>query len=345
MMITFLVSISRATGPIFDFDLHMLRLKAKSRFRFVSCTLLAAASIACGKDTPLPEIHQAAASLTGNHHFDHVIMIVLENEDAISVAKVPYMDSLAKRGVLFRDYYAVAHPSYPNYLALISGHTFIGDAQKAQPDSAAYNRRDFGDAQLLIDAPSIVDGLQAQHTSWNAFAEDYPVTDQSPNRCDFGSKSGLYARKHFPFLSFKGFHDHPDWCAHVRNLKWFRSDSLAAYTFIAPNLIHDGHNAPLSTAVEWVSGFLRPLINNPAVMDSTLIIVTFDESASNTRQTLLGTVKPNVIYTVFLGNMVKAGTNSDVPYSHINLERTIETNFGLPAIGPKNTAVIEGVWR
>jgi Phosphoesterase family. len=79
-----------------------------------------------------------------------------------------------RRGVLFTNYYAVAHPSYPNYLALVSGHTFIDD-EKAQPDPEAYNRREFGDAQLLIDAPTVADGLEAQHTSWNAFAEDYPV--------------------------------------------------------------------------------------------------------------------------------------------------------------------------
>jgi hypothetical protein len=317
----------------------------KSLLRILCASFLGFAVIACGKDTPLPEIHQIAASLTGNHHFDHIIVIVLENEDAITVTKVPYMDSLAKRGVLFTNYYAVAHPSYPNYLALVSGHTFIDDDEKAQPDPIAYNRRDFGDAQLLIDAPTIADGLEAQHTSWNAFAEDYPVTDQSPTHCDFTSRQGLYARKHFPFLSFKGFRDHPERCSHIRNLKWFRADSLAAYTFIAPNLVHDGHDAPLSSAVKWLRGFLNPLIDNPAIMDSTVVAVTFDESASTARQTMLGNSNPNVVYTVFIGNMVKGGTTTQVPYSHYNLERTIETNFGLPSIGPKNTSAIDGIWR
>ncbi len=315
----------------------------------VSAVAIAAAVVAtgCGRDTALPEVRQKVASLVGNHHFDHVILVVLENEDAIVVAKVPYMDSLARRGVHFRDYYAVAHPSYPNYLAMISGHTFTDDEDKARgPDPVAYSRREFGDAQLLIDAPTIVDGLEAQGTSWNAFAEDYPVGDAVPTRCDFRSASGLYARKHFPFLSFKEFRDHPELCAHVRNLKWFRPDSLAAYTFIAPNLIHDGHDAPLSTAVTWLRGFLNPLMNNPTVMDSTLIVVTFDESASNTRQTMLGNRRPNVVYTVFLGDMVKAGTVSDVPYNHFNLLRTIEWNFGLsPSLAPKNMGPIDDVWR
>jgi Phosphoesterase family. len=323
----------------------MLKPPKQSLLKFACASLLGISIAACGKETPLPEIHQLAASLKGNHHFDHVILIVLENEDAITVTKVPYMDSLAKRGVLFTNYYAVAHPSYPNYLALVSGHTFIGDEEKARHDPDAYNPREFGDAQLLIDAPTIADGLEAQHTSWNAFAENYPVTEQAPSHCDFTSRSGLYARKHFPFLSFKEFRDHPELCSHIRNLKWFRADSLAAFTFIAPNLVHDGHDAPLTSAVKWLGGFLNPIVNNQALMDSTMVVVTFDESASTARQTMLGNSNPNVVYTVLLGNMLKGGTTSNVPYSHYNLERTIETNFGLPSIGPKNTSAIDGVWR
>src|SRR4051812_36569720 len=103
--------------------------------------------MACGRDTALPEIHKMAASLKGNHHFDHYIQIVLENENAIDVLRVPYMDSLARRGVLFDNFYAVAHPSYPNYLAMIAGHTFIDDEEHARPDPTAYKRTEVGDAQ------------------------------------------------------------------------------------------------------------------------------------------------------------------------------------------------------
>lgn len=310
------------------------------------CIVIVVSTTACGRETALPEVQQMAASLKGNHHFDHYVQIVLENEDAINVQQVPYMDSLGKRGVLFENYYAVAHPSYPNYLAMIAGHTFIDDDERARPDPIAYKRSQAGDAQMLIDAPTLADGLEAQHTSWNAFAEDYPVTDQYPKGCNFQSQSGLYARKHFPFLSFKQFHDHPELCSHIRNLKWFRADSLAGYTFIAPNLVHDGHDAPLSTAVKWLKGFIDPLLANPGVMDSTLIVVTFDEAASTASQSVLGSSKPNVVYTIFLGNMVNTGTRSNVPYNHFNLLRTIESNFGLsPSVAPDGTQAIEGVWR
>jgi acid phosphatase len=315
------------------------------KIRAMTSLALVLALASCAHNTILPGLGTLEATLAGKHHFDHIILVVLENEDAVVVERVPYMDSLAKRGALFRSYYAVAHPSYPNYLAMTAGQTFIGD-RRAQADPEAYSRRDLGDAQRLINAPMVIDLLQSQHVSWDAFAEDYPIEDRTPKTCSFVNTSGLYVRKHFPFLSFQHVHDHPEWCAHIRNLKWFQPDSLAAYTFIAPNVIHDGHSAPLSSAVTWLREFLNPLLTNKKLMSSTLVVVTFDESAGTVRQTLLGISRPNVVYTVFLGDMVKAGTVSNAPYNHFNLLRTVETNFGLtPSLLDKGVASIEGVWR
>lgn len=300
---------------------------------------------ACGQNTPFPKAREIAAQVTGKKHFDRVMIIVLENEDAKNVLDVPYMDSLARAGVYLADYYAVAHPSYPNYLAMVAGQTFIG-SDKAVEDPVAHSEKDFGDAQLLIDAPSIAGRLQAAKLTWDAFAEDYPVTDSVPKKCDFRRAVGRYSRKHLPFLSFKEFHDHPELCAHVRNLKWLRPDSLSAYTLVVPNMIHDGHDAPLATAASWLRGFLKPIITNGEMMKSTLVVVTFDESATSGREKLFGAKRPNLIYTAMIGGMVKAGTVSRNTFSHYSLLRMIEENFGLaPSLAPAGTNSIDGVWN
>jgi len=299
----------------------------------------------CGSNTALPDIHGVLAALSGKHHFDHFVLVMFENEDAVNVNAVPYMDSLAHRGAWLRNYYAVAHPSYPNYLGLISGHTFLESSPQAQHDPVAYSRRDLGDAQLLINAPTIIDRLVAHKLTWDAFAEDYPDTSRVPKRCDFRRAAGLYSRKHFPFVSFQEFHDHPELCAHVRNLRWLRPDSLAAYTFVAPNMVHDGHDAPLSTAAMWLRGFLEPIMADSVAMKSTLIIITFDEASSSFRQAVFRSWSPNVVYMVMLGPTAKVGSSSDVPYNHFSLLRTVETNFGLtPSLLPAGTQPIEGVW-
>jgi acid phosphatase len=335
----------QGTGNALDSLNQLLSEMPATRLLRVSILLTLPLIAACGQNTPLPEARAIAAELAGKHHFDRILLVVLENEDAKDVSEIPYMDSLAGTGVYLADYYGVAHPSYPNYLALVAGQTFIG-SDKAIEDPIAHENRDFGDAQLLIDAPSLAGVLQESKLTWDTFAEDYPITDSIPTRCDFRRNVGLYTRKHVAFLSFKEFHDHPELCAHIRNLKWLRPDSLSAYTLVIPNLIHDGHDAPLATAVKWLRGFLKPIITNTEMMQSTLVVVTFDESATSGREKVFGARRPNLIYTALVGGMLKAGTVSTMPYSHFSTLKMIEENFGLaPGLAPKGTVAIDGVWK
>ena len=311
------------------------------------CAALILSSLlaSCGKNTPFPEARQIKAQLAGNRHFDRILIVILENENAKNVFHVPYMDSLAKAGVYLDNYYAVAHPSYPNYLAMVAGKTFIG-SRKAIDDPVAHSDQEFGDAQLLIDAPSLATSFERAKLTWDVFAEDYPVTESIPRRCDFRRSAGDYVRKHVPFLSFKEFRDDPALCAHVRNLKWLRPDSLSAYTMVIPNMIHDGHDAPLATAAGWLRGFLKPIITNTGMMKSTLVVVTFDESETTGREKVFGAKRPNLIYTALLGGMVKAGTVSEETFTHFSLLKLIEENFGLsPSLAPAGTNAIDGVWR
>ncbi|KAJ3273445.1 hypothetical protein HDU76_010819, partial [Blyttiomyces sp. JEL0837] len=54
--------------------------------------------------------------------FNHVITIVLENEDNANVMKDPYMGTnLTSRGYYLSNMNGVWHPSQPNYIAMISG--------------------------------------------------------------------------------------------------------------------------------------------------------------------------------------------------------------------------------
>src|SRR5467141_2447110 len=51
----------------------------------------------------------------------HVVVIVMENKeygDVIGQPSAPYINGLARRYALATNFYAVSHPSLPNYLAL-----------------------------------------------------------------------------------------------------------------------------------------------------------------------------------------------------------------------------------
>jgi len=72
----------------------------------------------------------------------------------------------------------------------------------------------------------------------------------------------------------------------------------------------------------------------------TLVIVTFDESEGNSR--------PERIYTVFLGAMVKP-QEVTAAYNHYSILRMIEDNFGLDPIhkesGDGTASLVTGIWK
>src|SRR4029077_8716930 len=59
--------------------------------------------------------------------FSHVFVIVMENEESNSLignSAAPYINGLAASYGLATQYYAISHPSLPNYLTLTAGSTF-----------------------------------------------------------------------------------------------------------------------------------------------------------------------------------------------------------------------------
>src|SRR5205085_10799826 len=100
-------------------------------------------------------------------------------------------NELAARGALLRSYFAITHPSQPNYLALVGGSTF-GIA---------------GSDPLSLDAAHLGDLLEAHGTSWKTYAEGYP------GGCFLGVQAGAYVRPHVPFLSFSDVQRDPARCA------------------------------------------------------------------------------------------------------------------------------------
>jgi hypothetical protein len=277
-----------------------------------------------------------------DRHFDRVLIIVLENQSYASAIKDKYLKLLSEEGTEFTDFRGVAHPSYPNYLAMISGNTFglhglFGDSQKDFPDDPQH--RTIAD---LMD--------------WKNYAENYPAKPgQPPFLGDSDGKK--YARKHVPFLSFQKIQkgssqnvvsvdtrdSHNTFVTDVENSKKDAKDQkykpLPKYMFYTPNLDDDGHDTNVGTASTWLKNFLENWFP-PDARAGTLIVVTFDESEAPERAT-------NHIYTVFLGDMVKKGYKVAGQHDHYDILRTIESNFGLPTLNSSDSkaTVINNIWN
>jgi hypothetical protein len=105
---------------------------------------------------------------------------------------------------------------------------------------------------------------------------------------------------------------------------------------------NDGHNTNVGVAGAWVSKFLDKTFPEK-LRKGTLVIVTFDESDHNA---------DNRIFTLFLGDMVKEGSQQDPKvldrhYTHYSVLRTIEDNFGLEPLaeGDRDAAPIKDIWK
>jgi hypothetical protein len=289
-------------------------------------------------------------------HFDHVLIVVLENQNYESAIRNDLLKSLAQKGAIFTNFGNLYHYSYPNYLAMIAGTDFGVHAPLLLSD----NQRTFNDDS---EHRSIADLLE-----WKNYAEDYPASPTAAKPF-LGGHKGRYVRKHVPFLSFrsvqnKSFHNvvavdtHSQDNAFVTDIGSFIADPqmhrLPEYMFYSPNLDDDGHDPTsnpqegLKKAADWLRVFLTTWLHfddttwvpKDEAMKRTLVIVTFDESEGNN--------KPERIYTVFLGAMVKP-QEVTAPYNHYGVLRTIEDNFGLDPIhkesGDGTASVIAGIWK
>src|SRR5690242_9090520 len=100
-------------------------------------------SALCGAGLAVLSIAAAAANPIRPQH---VVVVIEENRSLKAMAgatEVPYVNQLAGEGALLTDYYAITHPSEPNYVAL-----FSGDTQGVTDDSCphAYQKPNLADA-------------------------------------------------------------------------------------------------------------------------------------------------------------------------------------------------------
>jgi hypothetical protein len=180
--------------------------------------------------------------------------------------------------------------------------------------------------------------LNQKGLSWKVYSENLP----SP--CYLGKSSGLYARKHVPFLSFVNVQKSSSECAKIVEASEFlrdvSSNTLPAYSMYIPNLANDGHNTNPSFSARWFESTFGPILKNQNLMKDTLIIATFDEAEGVV-------LTHNKIYTAMIGANVIPGSVVSSAANHYSILRMIEDNFGLGNLGKKDKSAneITGIWK
>jgi phosphatidylinositol-3-phosphatase len=257
-------------------------------------------------------------------HFTHVVVVVFENHEASAIVgnpDAPTFDRLARRYATLTNYDAVAHPSLPNYLALVSGST-----QGITSDCT----------DCIVPARSLADTLAAAGKTWKTYAEDLPY------RGFTGASSGRYAKKHDPFLYFRdvaGSRARRDRVVSFPQLgRDLRARRLPSFSLLIPNLCDDMHDCSVATGDAWLEAHVVPLLHSPELRGGVVFVV-FDEGTGDSGG-------GGHVVALALGPTVRRGARFTRPTNHYGLLRTIEDAWGLPRLGHSGTGTpVGGIWR
>ncbi|HJZ46051.1 MAG TPA: alkaline phosphatase family protein [Roseiflexaceae bacterium] len=293
------------------------QLHIKAYIAIALALLLASCATSPGTSALLPSPGVGQLTATSLPQFKHIFVIVMENKESdqlIGSSKAPYLNALAKQYGLAANYYAIRHPSLPNYLALTGGSTF-GITSDC--------------TDCTVAQPNLVDQLEAAGKSWKAYMESMP----SP--CYIGDAPPLYRQKHNPFIYYDDVRTNPQRCKQIVPFTQFAADvaadALPNYVWITPNMCDDTHDCPINAGDAWLKTWVPTIISSQAWKDNSVLFITYDEGSGNAG--CCTDAAGGHIATLVISPLSKPGYRSPIGYDHYSLLRTIERAWGLPELG------------
>ena len=295
------------------------------------------------------------ANANGVPAFDNVYVIMMENHSLSTIqgnASAAYINSLMTTFSYASNFWAVHHPSLPNYLALVSGNHYGVSCDCGVSGSAcsALNCNFvFSSCNCAQSAMHLGDQFEAAGIPWRAYGEDMGTACNT-------SPSGNYVIKHIPFLYFDNVRTNAARCAaHVVDYASnFGPDNTAGsyrFSMITPNQCHNMHDrCPLTTgdAVQqgndWLAAQVPSILAGPGFGPAgrDVLFIVWDEEDVTTYVAGSSAAAPMIA----ISPLVRAGFATAVRYDHYALLATIEDSFGLSRLGSAATApVIGDIWR
>ena len=307
-------------------------------------------------------------------HPDHVVIVIFENKSfsqIIGNAAAPNINALAAEGANIVNSatdpaatttgsHALRHPSQPNYLELFSGSN-QGVLRDGRPGTSS----EPSSPPLPFNTPNLGASLIANGYSFATYSESLPAVGFDGDVYSTTPGQNQYERKHNPAANWQAL-DAPannhlpptvnrPFTAFPQNAAGF--NALPKVAFVVPNEQHNMHDGSVAQGDAWLKANILDGYYQWAKSHNSLLIITFDEDASNTPS--------NHIATIFAGALIQAGnypeTNINPPdvrppgglitptgtaMNHYNVLRTLEDMFGLARLGGSaNTPPITDIFR
>ncbi len=260
-----------------------------------------------------------AAALEGVPRYDHVVVLIEENESFTSTfgpaSPATYLNhTLVPMSTMDDQYFATGHASLDNYIALTSGQPLLPETAAdcaglslyicVQPQAAFSSGRNLGDQ---MEAAGLSWKQYSDGTTKPCVHDTYDPTSTGADRFQgnggtptSGTGAGPnYADRHNGFLYYPDIVGNTTRCqAHLLPFTQLSTDvaadALPAFSFITPDTCNDGHDDPcqfgnghtspggLVSADAWLrgAGNVAGLITYLS-SHKGLLLLTFDEGASS----------------------------------------------------------------
>jgi phosphatidylinositol-3-phosphatase len=292
--------------------------------------------------TVAPAIKTAVAQTFSKSLINHFILIVMENTSMSQVEQAPYFQTLMDQYAYTKNYYAVAHPSLPNYLALIGGDTF-GITVDCLPSSPK--------CQIPGKGNNLADQLEEAGLSWKAYLEAMPAP------CSTTDQNVYYVR-HNPFVYFDEIRNDPQRCAaHDLPFSQFETDlknnDLPNYAWISPDSCHDMHDqceqdkTRIQQGEEWLQKWVPEILASDQFGKDGMLIITFDEANDSDTRGCCGQPGGGRVLTLVISPVtgVKSrGWSSSNLLNHYSLLRMVEDIWGLKHLNRASDDAILPAW-
>jgi hypothetical protein len=275
---------------------------------------------ACAGASPYPDPTATSGSspagsrsATPATEVDKVLVIVEENRSVQDAeANMPFLMAQARSYGTATNYYAVAHPSLPNYLVLAGGSTF-GVADDEDPDAHR------------LQGPSVFGQLVAAGRTTKTYAEAMPTN------CALGNEE-TYAVRHNPWTYFEDPTERAA-CAQLdvplgslsagALVDDINAGTLPTFSLVVPDLCNDGHDCSAPTTDDWLRSWLPAIKRGPDFQSNRLaIVVTWDEDDDHSGNR----IPVVVIHPALKGNKVTSRLN------HYGLSDSIARIGGIPPL-------------
>src|SRR2546421_8068994 len=308
-----------------------MKTENKRRSRIIRLVLLMAvlaASQTVGFETSW-KLQTVNATLSSSSAFQYIVTILMENNGLCDVTPsvvsgcnsssipVPYLTTLAQTYGFSTHYTGIGHPSEPNYVALFGGST-LGISSD-------------GNCCFQLNAPNLVDRLEAAGLTWKAFAEDA----SGSGTCNFmPPREG----DHYPFIGFSDMKTSAR-CADMLTttspldqefVGALNGATLPNYVWLTPNDTDNMHSSSVAVGDAYLAA-LVPLILSSRMFttQNAALFIVFDEGNDFCPT---GNSSSDCVVAAWAGPAVKKAYSSSTSYNHYSYLSTLEANWNLPSL-------------